>query len=399
LSWRLSPEVSLSDWKICVKKTGHEVIKTNHVHRAILGIGVRSCKYFSRLLSSSQAFAESVMASDLAFEEDTTVDAFSTFLDYVYTGELSVCTISAVALLDLADYLGCKAAYEEVQKFVRDDLSAQTSPAYIREASKYGADKILAAALRMCATSFRTILPANLLCLPPDLFVGLVTGSGFECDSEVLSERVVGYLEEHVDEVNGDLVSVLTSNSIMPFICPDVALQLLRLGLEHGVANEDGARSLQMEEEEVAPAKKKQKKKQKEEEEEEEGPIKKNEALVSLQQRCLESLHENYDVLQTSNLDGLPADITIALLKGGLDAAASAKDEAVKESDEEFKELWESHWKTVQELKSTSSQLADARAELTAVQQQMSTAHAENQNSQAALRRCERQNQRINFRS
>ena len=260
----------------------------------------------------------------------------------LYSGELAVCTASAVALLDLASYLGCKAGFEEVHKFIRDDLSEQTSPVYIREASKYGADKIFVAALEICATNFEIIEPELLLCLPPDLFVGLVTGSGFECDSELFSERVVSYLEKHVDEVNGNLVGVLTSSKLMPCVDIKVALQLLRIGLEHGVVNEDGAQPLVPAEKLKADSNKKDSAK------EEAVP-----AMVALKQRCFEALHENYDELRASNLDGLPADVTIALLKGGLDAAASAKVLEAKR-----------HGKVAEKYKETTAKIAKVREQI-----------------------------------
>lgn len=293
LSWRMSPDVSFSDWKIHLKMTGGD-IKTYHVHRNILSIGSRSCKYLSKLFSSSQAFAENG-ASELFLEEDATVDAFPDILDFIYTGVLQISTPSAVALLSLADYLGCKAAYEEALFFICDDLSDQKSPFYIKEARKFGADKILAAALEMGAAHFRYLSKSHFFCLPPDLFVELVMSDGLRCESEWLSEIVVAYLEEHRDEVNGDLIRALTSSRTMPSIDSGVAFELLRLALKHGVANEDGARSLQAEEEEeAAPAKEKQ---------EEEGLTKKNGAPVSLKQRCFESLWErSYEFFENSLL-------------------------------------------------------------------------------------------------
>jgi hypothetical protein len=90
------------------------------------------------------------------------------------------------------------------------------------------------AALKICASNFEIIESAPLLCLSPDLFVGVVRGSGFRCNSEVLSERVVSYLQEHCDEVNGDLVGILTSSKNMPRVNVNVAFSCCAQALSMG---------------------------------------------------------------------------------------------------------------------------------------------------------------------
>mmetsp|Transcript_58333 Transcript_58333/g.132105 ORF Transcript_58333/g.132105 Transcript_58333/m.132105 type:complete len:440 (+) Transcript_58333:19-1338(+) len=316
LTWRLSPTVSLSDWEIRVKRKGSSAKpKSYHCHRNILGVGPRGCTYFVKLFKP-QTFAEGGAAASELTLEDTAAAAFPAFLDYVYTGDLSIDTASAVALLDLSNYLRCQAAFAEVQDFLRGDLCAATSVLYIKEASKYAADKVLTAALKLCAGCFEEVSLASLLTLPPDLFVGLVGGPGLKCASKLLSDRVAAYLKAHRTEASADLVTALTPCKLMPVVTPTAAMSLLELGIEHGVldvqdggeASGDGATQ--------PPANKKQKARAKRK-----PPASKTKTLRA---RCFEALHSDFEALRGSNLDALPPDVTIALLKGGLDSATEA---------------------------------------------------------------------------
>lgn len=313
LSWRLDRKASFSDWAIEVKVKGcADQCSTYHCHRVLLAVGPRSCTYFSKTFRSG--FSETSEAISKLTLEASAAEAFPSFLDWLYTGNLVISTDTAVALLDLSNYLLCKPACILIHEFINKDISVATSPIYLREASIYASDKVLAAALGLCASSFDSVPLEAVLKLTPDLFVGVVQSANFCCLSETLSVRVANFLEAHREEANGDLLSSLTGSEVIPRIDSNVAIELLRFGLSYGVLDRDGlvghGQQSTAKNANTTEAK--------------EG------VKSSLRERCLASMQADFRKLQSICIEGLPSDIVIDLLKGGLDTAISRLDAASK---------------------------------------------------------------------
>ena len=340
LSWRLDPAVSLSDWIIEVRETGSSSRKAAvyHCHRSILSVGPRACKYFTRLFApSSRHFSEASTSTTQLTLHDTAAEAFPVFLDFIYGGLLNIETnlhgfncddidaggnddprsskdgklvqsnekilpkdrqqpwTNAVALLHLAHYLRCEAAYIEVTAYIKDDLKLiEHAPLYFEEGSKYCLDRLLRATCTICARKFDHIPREMLLFLSSSRFIQVTSSPALEATSLSFSRIVAHYLEEldfketslssaetfalqidsgeevkvtgqqeheqthrhkhraeklrwrqrrqerrrqrhDLSTSNASLVVALTSSSVMPVIAPEVALSLLRQGIKFGV--------------------------------------------------------------------------------------------------------------------------------------------------------------------
>jgi hypothetical protein len=314
---------------------------TYHCHRIIIGIGPRACSYFARLFSpSAQAFAEGgVNRSNLVFEESAAA-AFPLLLDYVYSGELNATSETALALLEIAHYLGCRPAFDAAVGFINADLSAQTSPLYIREASVFPlAAPLLGKAIELCATQILVVLKcdnsAALFELPPELFVQVVQSASKRLnDTGDLSIAVADYLERNESLVNGQLLFDLSNSSVLSNIGPEAALRLLRLDCRYNSQQDesiayDGTGRM---------AKKKKKE-------------------LALKERCIQAIVSDFqglkDIVEGTDaagapfacLEGLPKEVEIMLLravaleslkkeeelKGMFDAEVAAHQETVDE--------------------------------------------------------------------
>lgn len=121
--WRLDPEESFSDCTVLVKyESGMSLCEdTYHVHRNILALLSRPSTFFAGVFRNQQC-----MRGGGAGAEKTTIlemdelaaKAFPTFLDYIYTGKVSIDKENVVALHWLADYLGNDSLIGHVDEFL-----------------------------------------------------------------------------------------------------------------------------------------------------------------------------------------------------------------------------------------------------------------------------------------
>jgi len=316
LSWRLVPDVSLSDWVIKVETEGADPLQYQeyHCHRSYLGVGPRSCTYFARLFASPNSFTEGKTSTSTLLLKANAAQAMPAFLDFVYSSDadLDICTESSISLLELSNYLGCRACFTEVQGFIQGDLSVKTSPLYIREASVFAADKVLSAAIKVCAASFEEVPEEFLMELEPHLFEAVVEDDSFACSSDLFSMRVAKYLKRHEDECTGDLVANLTRSEKMSSVDSQALLDLLSFSVAFQAVDQVGVES---EAKMQAAA--------------EECPTKDDtnlafaaESVRSLRQRCSPAGFREWHSSPTE-IAALPQDVAIDLLQDGLGAAIS----------------------------------------------------------------------------
>lgn len=287
LTWRLDPEESLSDWTIIVRSIGtggaggvaaaggggtsssnddHDDtfsqdstdnsnaaynMRYYYVHKAQLGVGPRRSEYFARLFRSKRTTATTTSSTTTkhstgktSFDRSSTFEekesrielkpsaaaAFPLMLDYIYSPPgipVRVTTESAVALRHLATCFGIRDLFSEVTAFIHHDLNLDTSFTYLREASIYNHEKLLSAAVKLCATKFEALKISQLVNLEPRLFQSIVTSPNCNCDSEILSSRVATYLRCRPGSYNWNFVKSITSPSKMPRIASDDSIFLI----------------------------------------------------------------------------------------------------------------------------------------------------------------------------
>jgi hypothetical protein len=136
-AWRLDPQYSYSDWKVEVNLLDSGSTKTYHVHKFFLGVGPRKSTYFDGLFKLDMIEAES--CKTCLHLETSAASAFPAFLDYIYSGELSLSFESAVALGYLGDYFGVVPLKPPVDAFIDHDMQESRNHVhiYFQEASIY----------------------------------------------------------------------------------------------------------------------------------------------------------------------------------------------------------------------------------------------------------------------
>jgi hypothetical protein len=235
LSWRDDPERSLSDWTIIV--TCGARTQTFNVHKVMLAAGVQLSEYFKSVFTGGgRDLREGISKTTTLELEETAADAFPHYLDFAYTGELNATSLTATALLHLANYLRCRQLYCAVTKFMQGDLCGTNASLYLAEAERYSLEKVAAAALPVCAASIDK--DDYLMALPPTLFCRVVGSPNRTCPSEVLSTLVVQYCRgPNGSSVNGTFLDDVTKPEMMPTISPDSALTLIELTVQHKPPN------------------------------------------------------------------------------------------------------------------------------------------------------------------
>jgi len=235
LSWRDDPERSLSDWTIIV--TCGARTQTFNVHKVMLAAGVQLSEYFKSVFTGGgRDLREGISKTTTLELEETAADAFPHYLDFAYTGELNATSLTATALLHLANYLRCRQLHCAVTKFMQGDLCGTNASLYLAEAERYSLEKVAAAALPVCAASIDK--DDYLMALPPTLFCRVVGSPDRTCPSEVLSTLVVQYCRgPNGASVNGTFLDEVTKPEMMPTISPDSALTLIELTVQHKPPN------------------------------------------------------------------------------------------------------------------------------------------------------------------
>jgi len=270
LTWRLDPEESLSDWTIVVRTSankdfeeGEEVdddsehssdnnafsVRYYYVHKTQLGVGPRRSEYFARLFRSKRSGNSN--SFDNTEEQESRIElkpsaaaAFPLLLDYMYSPPgvpVNVSTKSAVALRHLATCFGIRDLFSEVTAFIHQDLNVNTSLIYLKEAGIYNHEKLLGAAVKLCAANLEALKLSHLVTLEPRVFQQIVTSPACVCKSEILSSRVSSYIRCRPGSFNLSFLKSVTSLAKMPRIAPEEALFFLsvlaQLGVGPGASN------------------------------------------------------------------------------------------------------------------------------------------------------------------
>ena len=398
LSWRLDPEISLSDWTIQVNPVDGGDRATYHVHRAILGVAPRRSDYFAKAFSSSDFFEATTRTTELSLERSA-VDAFPIFLDFLYTGNLDEATTElAAALRHCATYFAVPELYESSSAFIQGDLSVETAPTYLTEGATYADEKLQAAALKLCIENFPDFEAGELTVLPPPLFVRVVEELPPPDDeyAEYLSKHVASYCRAHPEAVDAVLLHSLTPADKMPAIAPSEAMFLLELSLAHACADDGAAAAAAA----SAPARQKKGGKGAGK-----AGAKPGRSTSTLRARCAAACASAWREVLTSTADAeppkapkskrrrtttaaaptspysqLPADVKIELLEAALGRARADLDEREQELSAKDGSLCAKEQELVAKqdaLVATQRVLAATRQELSAKQTELTVSHEE----------------------
>jgi BTB/POZ domain len=243
LSWRLDPDVSLSDWTVRVTNSTDNSVTVYHLHRNILAVGPRKSEYFVEMFKNRGKLGEA--ATDVRLPEPAAV-AVPLLLDFVYSpqGKLELATETSAGLRHLAKLFGIRTLHKQVTQFIQRDLSLSNALLYYKDAVSLGDDKVAAWAARHCARNLLKIDPQNSLLggMEPS-FLALVLQSaelhenagnksgGFSVKKRSFhaSALVASYFKLSQERLTEENFRMLANEKVLPFIDFKVALDLLEL--------------------------------------------------------------------------------------------------------------------------------------------------------------------------
>ena len=272
LSWRLDPDESLSDWTISVEsslnlehfpkyynryhisdncgelndKARIAPTKVYFVHRAQLAVGPRRSEFFvnvfKRIAYPSPTSGEH--RDDSSFDKNgswtdhrTVIDlipksasCFPIMLDYIYSGNLSIDTTTAVALRQLASSFGVREMFRETTNFIKSDMGIKTVTIYLVEAIKFKNAKVQSTSMNLIATNFLDIKLTGLVCIPPLVMSEILQSAGeFVSDKEKFSSRIASYCRCREEELTLMILDSITSKNILSSIDFKESLYFLHL--------------------------------------------------------------------------------------------------------------------------------------------------------------------------
>jgi hypothetical protein len=231
LSWRSDPEKNHSDWTIKIvcgdgSQSSTAVPTSYHVHKAVMGVGPRRCKYFSTLFQTQANVPEKKHSTSIISLAEPYANAFPMLLDFCYEfpgsqNLLIDSATNAMALRNIANYFGCDALRKYVNLFIENDIASSHSekgPLYWTLAAMHDDVVLAESAKRICAEHVEELEDEDILQLPMDLFRQLVLSPHLECHSEALGWIVADFLQRHLDKITVELVVELTNPEILPHI-------------------------------------------------------------------------------------------------------------------------------------------------------------------------------------
>ncbi len=225
LSWRVDPEISHSDWTIVMTNSETGAKQTFHVHKNILGVGPRKCRYFSTLFVTIADVVEKQESTSRLDLAGPYADTFPILLDFCYSlTDLNDLThdvldaLTVVALRHLARYFDCAALMRKTNDFVRRDLSVATGPQYLVAAARYQDVRLEEAARNLCAEHFAVLSRKQVLELPVDQFQSLLASPSLNCDSKYLASVTLAFFQQHPEILTVSRLSHLTDEHKMPLI-------------------------------------------------------------------------------------------------------------------------------------------------------------------------------------
>jgi hypothetical protein len=298
--WRLDPAESHSDFIIEIDSSPSERTQDSvqldryHVHKSALALGPRRSGYFAKLLQG--VFSETSRGVCRILLDPVAAKAFPALLDFLYGApQLECSTESATALHFMGQYFEIRRLRWQARQFWMTDLCLENCATYYQHAVLFGDERVLRR-IQITLGSEKLLnvsLESHLLKVidPSFLLTILQTADLVVADSTTLSshtskliarvlEQCVALDDEDEEDsnekddherscVSAELFLQLTDRSYLPEIHVTAALKLLQL--ERKIVNPPG------------------------------------DTLTSLQQRCLQSLGKDWQLvpLQSGFMDTL----------------------------------------------------------------------------------------------
>lgn len=241
--WREDPTKTFSDWTIeIVSKTeadDYEAIEratTYHVHKFVLGCGLRRSEYFERLFRNKH-FREAESSSSRIELDPLAADAFPLLLDYVYGDKhvLSIDCNSATAVHSLGDYFEMPALCIEALQFVLADMTLENVVTYYNHAVVLSNNAIHETVAKFLGKNIKQNNPGIWTTLANESAPRLwqEVSKSVDCQdkdaSYALSNLICKFATCNMDKLDATTFQDLTMAHTMPHVCPRAALGLWEL--------------------------------------------------------------------------------------------------------------------------------------------------------------------------
>lgn len=250
LSWRSDPLESHSDWTVVVKverdakQAVSEANSKYTVHKNTLGFGPRKSEYFATIFQTNLKEG-AAQESELVLPRSA-ADAFPEVLDFMYRSgdeieKRDLTVIQTTAIMHLADRLRIKALFKAISSIIQAHLQPQTALVYAREAAKYRLDKLVDAAVSVCADNFDKLVSfEGFSHLPTELFSKIVSATS--CETKPKSRCITRYICKTEKFVDRPLFQKLCCG--LSDISPCSAVQLLRLACDREILPGSGQQNI-----------------------------------------------------------------------------------------------------------------------------------------------------------
>ena len=126
-----------------------------------------------------------------------------------------------------------------VTRFIRKDLIAQKSLHYLNSSFEFKDLSLIDTASKVCAGNITFVKRDGLTSLDPFLFSKVVVCDNVACSSEELSKIVSEFCRKHSDDLNSELLRVVTGVKNMPTIDRSECVYLLQLSEQYST-DDDG---------------------------------------------------------------------------------------------------------------------------------------------------------------
>ncbi|CAJ1944431.1 unnamed protein product [Cylindrotheca closterium] len=308
ISWRSNPEDSFSDWKVEIKHKETGKVDVYHLHRNVLGYGVRKSEYFAAQFQEDRVVngyyeTKSPKVTQLDLPQ-AWANIFPMVLDFLYHNREKTLKLTAnrsCAMYKWAEFLGIPALKTTIVEFYNKNISLKNFGRFIASAVQMKAGPLVVAskskigrlvtqqpnqAWRLAPQFLVSVLEANRKELINKAKNKEVQPQAFQNASCKWSKAIYFCVSKNKKVVTHKIFCDLTSETAIPVIDPTVALALLILDVELLAADD-------------------------------------NKVYSKFQKRCVKSIVQNWDSFRlkypnqtalTSALQKLPSDVLAEIL-------------------------------------------------------------------------------------
>ncbi|KAL7544059.1 hypothetical protein ACHAXR_013563 [Thalassiosira sp. AJA248-18] len=240
--WEHRSDIHVNSTLSGTKTSNYPVVEMYHLHRVQLAVGSRSCDYFARLFQKKDTSEDKKHSIEVPI---SCLSAIPVMLDYIYnpdpTATVHATTATAIPLRYLATLLGNRPLFEDATHFLHVDLRPETAVDYLQQAELYQQKKLAKVCIRICAERFDELKITWFASLAPHLMKKILHSRHLTraIDSMTLCSKIASYIRCQMHKIDRKMMLTLTTEKVMPLVCPEEALFFIQMMIRLGMDMED----------------------------------------------------------------------------------------------------------------------------------------------------------------